>query len=89
MITETRAKLTLLEKVDILREHGVDVWDWKEPGISKFFPFPTLFFRGDENEGHRAAEVMREHGVYVWRVERTWHYEGRENPHRTHWTILF
>ena len=88
MTTETKPKLTLKEKVDILRAHGVDVWDWKEPGVSPFFPLPTVFFNGDENEGHRAARVMLEHGIYVWRVRRNWHHEGCEEPHRTHWEIL-
>ena len=72
-----------------LPEHGVDVWDWKEPGVSQFFPMPTVFFNGDENEGDRAAGIMWEHGVYIWRVRRNWHYDGHEEPHRSHWEMLF
>ena len=91
MVVETKPKLTLREKVDILREHGVDVWDWKDPkfpGEYMFFPLPTVFFDGDENEGHRAAVIMREHGVHVWQVQKHWYYDGEEEPHRTHWTMV-
>ena len=89
MATETKPELILKEKVKVLRKHGVDVWDWKEPGASEFFPLPTVFFNGDEDEGHRVVEIMRKHGIYIWRVQRDWYYSGREQPHRVHWEMLF
>ena len=89
MPTEAVPKLTLKEKVDVLREHGVDAYGWTEPRTSEFFPIPIVFFRGDENEGHRALKIMQAHGVYVWQLERHWHYEGHEDALREQWAILF
>lgn len=89
MVTETKVELTLEEKADILREHGVEVFMCVEPGSLEFIPFPTVFFEGDENEGHRALRILQERGIRIWHLNRCWRYEGQEELYVTHWELTF
>ena len=93
MATEVQPKLTIQEKAEILREQGVDAFGWLEPEIVRpniTMPlFPTIWFRGDENDGQRAVRIMQERGVRVYELQRQWHYEGDENPRIVRWAMLF
>ena len=92
MTTEAKPKLTLQEKAMILQERGVDAYDWLEPEVVKpnvTMPlFPTIWFRGDENEGERAVKIMQEHDIYVYRLHRQWHYEGDKDPRSVCWVLV-
>ena len=85
--TETGTELTLQERVDILREHDVDVFYFFGPGVDSN-PHSVIFFRGDENEGHRALKVMQERGVYVNQIMRKWYYDGQEQCIDERWAML-
>ena len=48
MTTEVQPKLTLREKVEVLREPGLVAFGWVEPGVVEFFPIATILFPGNE-----------------------------------------
>ena len=89
MTTEAKPKLSLRERAKILRENGIDVFQCIEAGTMNFFPFPTVYFEGDENEGHRAVEVMHEHDIPILQLQREWHFDGAKDCYRTWWALLF
>ena len=78
MTTESYSELTLKEKVGMLRERGVDAYGSREPSIiapDVTFPLsPTIYLRGDDDEGPRAVRVLQEHGVHIWQLERHYYY---------------
>ena len=88
MPNETETRLALKDKVDLLRDQGIDVYDWWSE-VNKYIPVPCVFFRGDEKEGRRALEIMQEHGVAVWELQRHWVYEGCEEPKEIRWFMSF
>ncbi len=50
MTTEAKPELSLRERGQIPCENEVDVIQCFEAGSMEFFPFPTVFFGGDEGE---------------------------------------
>ena len=89
MVTESRTKLTLEEKVNILREHGVDVIQWIESDVVNLIPLPIVLFEGNENEGFRAVRIMQEHNIYFNELQKLWMYEGQTEPYRESWVLVF
>jgi hypothetical protein len=65
----------------------MDVRQWFEPGQSKFYPDPILFFRGDKNQGEKAVKILQGHGVKVFELRRMWHYGGREHYDEVLWEL--
>lgn len=87
---EHKAELTLKDKVDILRSHGFDLISWYGPEVND--RGSVIFFRGGDDEGHRATKVMREHGIAVDQIIRKWVYcdDGEGNDCVVErWGILF
>lgn len=66
--------LSLEDKVNILRENGVDVVFYHE--CSPPFTHPTIVFRGDDNEGQRAAAILQDLRSPVHWLLRGWSYRG-------------
>ena len=81
-------RVSTAEKARILRENGIDVYQWFEHGESQFRPMPTIFFSGGEEEGLRAVRVMQEHGFYVGILSREWTYCGSTDPQSSNWAIV-
>ena len=81
MATERKPKLTLEERAQILKEHGIDVRkayiEDRGPvgeGRKERVKVPVILFGGDTSEGHRAARIMIEHGIDVYQIEHSWTY---------------
>ena len=89
MTTEVQPRLSLREKADILRDNGVDVIQCIEAGSMGFYPFPTVYFNGDEDEGRRAVELMHEHDILIFKLQREWYFGGAGDYHDIRWSILF
>ena len=73
--------LSLEDKANILKQHGVDVLACYEDNEQAFFRCPLIQFDGDVHEGERAAKIMTDHGVDVYNLYRYWHYgAGSSTP---------
>ena len=70
--TESKPKLTIRETAQILLDQGIHIVQCIEPGESKFYPFPIIYFRGDDDEGHRAVQILWERGIRVPKLIREW-----------------
>ena len=83
-VKECAARPTIKETVKILRDNDVDVREYFDAGIHRFYPSPSIFFRGGDSEGHRAVEILEGHNVGVIRLYREWFY----GPYsRTTWAV--
>lgn len=85
---EPKARVSSAEKARILRENGIDVYQWFEHKESKFRPLPTIFFAGDDEAGPKAVKVMQKHGFPVGRLSREWIYNGRMDFDEIKWALI-
>ena len=81
--------LTLKERTGILRKHGFDIIQAYPPERDGPLRWSVIYFRGDDNEGHRAFRVMREHGVPVEQYIRKWVYLNGDELVSDRWGIVF
>ena len=93
MVTKPKPKLTTREMAAILKENGVEVFQCLEPGwinVSQtmYRHHPSIFFKGDENEGQRAVKILQEHGVPVFEVVRRWFYDRRDRWCDVRWELI-
>ena len=73
MSTEAKPKLTVRETAKLLMDEGVHIAQCFEPGQSKFRPDPSIVFLGDEEEGHRAIQILwQKHGIRISILRREW-----------------
>ena len=70
--TESKPKLTIRETAQILLDQGVHILQCFEPGETEAYPYPTISFLGDDDEGHRAVQILWERGIRVPRLIREW-----------------
>ena len=71
--TTSKHNLTIREIFRTFQVYGVDAydfWDGKTPGVETL---PTVFFRGDENEGQRVVEICRQHEFPLCGLSRALH----------------
>lgn len=87
MTTESKPKLSLEEKAQILKENGISVLGTHKGNISGYNP-PLIYIQGDENEGRRAVEILFDNGVPVFRLKQVWRYEMKRLPtHEPVWDV--
>ena len=72
-VTESKPKLTVRETAQILLDQGIRIMQCFEPGETKSHPFfPIIYFCGDDDEGHRAVQILWERGIRVPKLIREW-----------------
>ncbi len=87
MVTELKPKLTLEERAEILKEHGIKVFHYYDHDCNH--SRPTIHFTGDDDEGERAVRVMQGCGAKVGILHRDWVYLGNDDPDGMAWSIEF
>ena len=88
MVAGRKARMPISEKAAILKENGINVYQWIEAGKSEHYPLPTLVFAGDDNEGQKAVKIMQENGLYVGVLRREWVYNGRVECDQIVWELV-
>ena len=88
MTTETKPRVSIAEKAQILRHNGVDVCQWcGPPDDCKYHPIPVLVFVGDEDEGHKAVKILQDAGFTIGVLSREWVYNGRTECDEVVWSL--
>ena len=93
MTTETKPKLSLREKAEILKGHGVEVTGciekgWVDVDKTVWQPASTICFDGDENEGERVARIAHECGIPVFEaVRRLVYFREMAHCQHKHWEL--
>lgn len=86
--SKPKERVSAKEKARILRESGVNVYQWFEYRECELRPFPTIFFTGDEGAGLRAVRIMQEHGFSVATLSREWDYGGSVDFVHVKWALI-
>ena len=89
---ETQTGITPI--VERLKAHGVNVYHFADTG-DRVWKTPRIWFRGDDSEGRRAAELIEEfadeRGYELGILRREWirfpEYRGR--PAKPYWVLVF
>ncbi len=87
MVTESQPKPIARAAAEILLENGAHIVQCFETGESQFRWFPRIYFRGDEDEGHRAIKILLKHGTPVSILRREWWNGDGENYEQIIWAI--
>jgi hypothetical protein len=78
----------IAEAVVALAVAGVDTFESCEGGPGHAYPEPTVRFRGDNTEGHRAYAVAVQAGLRVMELRRVWPIVEGE-PTGPWWELTF
>ena len=94
MTTETKPKLSLREKAEVLKEHGVKVTGciekgWVDVDKTVWQSDPIICFDGDENEGERVVKVAHECGIPVFEIRcRMFYFRNMTHCRHAHWELV-
>ena len=83
MATEIAQDRSMARLAEILRENGVDVFQW-DHGYSER---PRIWFNGDDAEGSRAVEIGQKYGFPTVWIARKWRVNSGEIHPNARWQM--
>ena len=78
----------IIDKVKLLREHGVETYESCEGGDGHAFHEPTIRFHGERHEGFRVLALALQFDLGVAALRRVWNVVDGD-PVGADWELVF
>ena len=87
--TEVKQDKSMARLARILEQNGVDVNQHSEGNRGYHAALPFILFKGDEEEGHKVAEIVRQNGFTPKYLYRCWDFNPHRPNEKPYWKLVF